>query len=611
LWLLLPANADWRWQREREDSPWYPTARLYRQRQPGDWGEPMRRIVGDLRASLMALRAPSWQGWLDQALAHHRQGQLGAAERVYRQVVAAQPEHFDAWHLLGVVAAQQGRHAEAVAHFDHALTLRPDATAYINRASLYERIGRLEDALSDYEMAQALIPAEASLPFRRGNVLLALGRDIDAVSAYDQSLELVADDAEVHFNRGYALRRLNRLDEALTAYGLALTYRPEHVSAYRNRANLLRHLGRREEALADYRHAIDLRPDYARTYAHIAQTLAELGRLEESMCSFDQALKRDPEHAETHLKRAFLRLQMGQFRTGWQEHEWRWRTAHGQAARRDFAQPIWLGDFSLAGRTILLHAEFGLGDTLQFCRYAKQVSALGATVILEAQAPLIGLLSTLDGVDRLVARGDPLPDFDCHCPLMSLPLAFQTDASSIPSATAYLRADPDHMARWTERLGTKRALRIGIVWSGNPKHGDDYKRSLHLADFVRGLPKGAECYGLQKDIRAQDRETLEIYPDIVFLGDQIADFADTAALCELMDVIVSVDTSVAHLAGALGRPLWLLLPFNPDWRWLLDRDDSPWYPSARLFRQPKLGDWPSLLANVREKLQRFANPPGD
>ena len=265
---------------------------------------------------------------------------------------------------------------------------------------------------------------------------------------------------------------------------------------------------------------------------------------------------------------------------------------------------MWLGDHAIAGKTVLLHAEQGFGDTVQFCRYAKLVAAQGATVLMEVQPPLKALLAKLEGVSQLLAYGEMLPAFDYHCPLLSLPLAFNTGIESIPAETPYLSPDPARIRQWEGKLGEKRLPRIGLVWSGRTDHKNDHNRSIPLADTAKLVSGHAELVSLQKEVRAADKLVLDIRQDIRHFGDELNDFADTAALVELMDVVITMDTAVAHVAGALGKPVWILLPFNPDWRWLLDRGDSPWYPTARLFRQPAIGDWDSVIQRVANELNK-------
>jgi hypothetical protein len=271
--------------------------------------------------------------------------------------------------------------------------------------------------------------------------------------------------------------------------------------------------------------------------------------------------------------------------------------------RRDFAQPLWLGEFDIAGKTVLLHAEQGLGDTIQFCRYAEKVAARGASVLMEVPPALLSLLAQVEGVRQLIGRGEPLPPFDCHCPLLSLPLAFDTRSDSIPAQVPYLRSEPERVGAWRRRLGDGKLPRVGLAWSGSATHLNDTNRSIPLEDFARVVCPEAQFVSLQKDVRAADERVLIGRRDVRHLGSELQDFADTAAVIELMDLIVTVDTAVAHLAGAMGKAVWILLPFNPDWRWLLDRDDSPWYPSARLFRQTAHGDWSEVVARLSVELR--------
>jgi hypothetical protein len=302
-------------------------------------------------------------------------------------------------------------------------------------------------------------------------------------------------------------------------------------------------------------------------------------------------------------------LLLGNFQDGWQGYEWRWKNGDLPFFnnKRDFPEPLWLGEQSLVGKTILLHAEQGLGDTLQFCRYAPLVSQLGAKVILEVQRPLFKLLQNLAGVNQIVAMGDPLPTFDYQCPLLSLPLAFKTELDSIPLAPQCITSDMGKAARWEAKLGKKAKLRVGLVWSGSTIHKNDRNRSLTLSQLLPYLPPQIDYVCLQKEMRDVDKVLLAQHPEIQYFGDALEDFTDTAALCELVDVVISVDTSVAHLAGMLGKPTWVLLSFSPDWRWLLDRDDSLWYPSVKLYRQTRINDWDGALKRTKADLEKLVS----
>jgi tetratricopeptide (TPR) repeat protein len=348
-----------------------------------------------------------------------------------------------------------------------------------------------------------------------------------------------------------------------------------------------------------------LRPDLAKALSNRGNTLHELKRFEEALASYDRALMLQPDYAEAHFNEAFCRLLIGDLDRGWKKHEWRWETAHQRNGKRNFAQPQWTGQQDIAGKTILLHAEQGFGDTIQFCRYVPHVVERAGRVILEVPKPLRELMSTLPGVAQIVSKGDPLPDFDIHCPLLSLPLAIGTRLETIPSATPYLRASKSAVMDWNARLGPRSRPRIGLAWSGHPMHKNDHNRSIGLSTLLPRLGLNATYVSLQKDVRVADTELLKERADILQFGDALGDFSDTAALISNLDLVISVDTSVAHLGGALAKPVWVLLPFVPDWRWLLDREDSPWYPTARLFRQDETRQWDNVIARVQAALHDF------
>jgi hypothetical protein len=332
--------------------------------------------------------------------------------------------------------------------------------------------------------------------------------------------------------------------------------------------------------------------------------LQQLRRDEEALACYHEAWKLDPDHGAARRSAAYCRLLMGDFAQGWMQHESRWEASDVVFRRRHADRPLWLGVEPVAGKTVLLHAEQGFGDTLQFCRYASLVAARGATVVLEVPAALKTVLASLHGVSRVVSESDTQLPFDFQCPLMSLPLAFGTDLNTVPAETPYLRADADRVQTWKARLdeaGGRGRLRIGLAWSGNPHHKNDENRSMSLATLAPLYGLDATFVSLQPDVRQDDAGVLAQSGILDFRG-ELRDFADTAALMQALDLVISVDTSVAHLAGALGRPLWILLPRVPDWRWLLDREDSPWYPGARLFRQDRPGDWPVVIEHVAQAL---------
>jgi hypothetical protein len=346
------------------------------------------------------------------------------------------------------------------------------------------------------------------------------------------------------------------------------------------------------------------RPDSFETFSHRGSALAELHRFGEALASYDQAVALSPEFADAHWNAALLRLLLGDFQAGWRGREWGRKCKGVGFVERSFTQPLWLGEAPLAGKTILLHSDEGLGDTIQFARYAPLLAARGARVILEVDATMHGLLSGMDGVALCVPRGgSEVYDFDLHCPLSSLPLACRTGLATIPAAR-YLPAPPRAVVEaWQARLGPRKGLRVGLVWSGNPAHGNDRNRSMSLRALAPLLDCKASFVSLQKEPRPADRAYLQERGGIVDLTAHLVSFVETAALISCLDLVITVDTSVAHLAGALSRPTWILLPYTPDYRWLLDRSDSPWYPTARLFRQGATRDYADVVESVRIELQ--------
>jgi hypothetical protein len=425
-----------------------------------------------------------------------------------------------------------------------------------------------------------------------------------AVRLFDQAIVLDLSHAEVHYKRGNALKDLGQLEAALASYNQAIERKADYAYAYCNRGVVQHGLGLHSAALASYDQAIALQPTDALTHSNRALVLQDLCRWKEALASYDRAVALNPGYADAQYNRALTQLLLGDFENGWRGYEWRCKHAHrlriGEA--RNFTQPLWLGERPLAGKRLLLHGEGGLGDTIQFCRYATLCARLGATVLLEAHRPLIELLASLEGVSELISAGSTLPPFDYHCPLMSLPLAFHTTVQTIPAPGRYLHADPAKVARWRSMLGEPRCARIGVVWSGNPNN-PNRARSIALADWVAHLSPQFQYFRLQTEVSEADEAALDSSESIFSFDDDLLDFANTAALCECLDLVISVDTSIAHLSGALGRPTWVLLPFSPDWRWMLGREDSPWYPTVKLYRQETSGSWSSVFERVAADLR--------
>jgi len=645
---------------------------------------------------------------IQKGLASHRQGRLIEAERIYKQALEIDPDHFDALQLLGVLYGQDKNFEQAIAFLDNAIQINPNhadsyanlgkafmatkqfhgavksyqyanaidthvAENYFNLGVAFQELGQLKDAVAAHTNAIELQSAYSQAYLNRGHALYGLGRKDDAIAdfecvirlrpdhaqayralahvledlerleqafaSYARAVELSPDCAEDHAHLGDMQQRLMRFEDALASYSRAMDIRPDYAHAYSSRGVALQELGRLEEALAShsraierspqyaqahcnmgnalvglqridealesYARAIEINPDYAQAHCNCGNALRELNRLDEAIVEFDRAVEINPSIAEPYLGKAFATLLRGDYQQGWLLYEWRWERETTRKKKKMFPQSLWLGIENIQGKTILLHAEQGLGDSIQFCRYAKLVKALGARVLLEIPKPLIVLLSGLEYVDVLIEKGDLLPAFDYHCPLLSLPLAFKTELQSIPNASPYLFSTAARRQVWSERLGLKTKFRVGMAWSGSIINKNGNHRSLALRQLMAYLPANIEYVSLQPQVRESDQDVLEV-SEIRHFGQQISDFADTAALCELVDIVLSIDTSVAHLAGAMGKPTWVLLPHAPDWRWLLERTDSPWYPSLKLFRQNAQRQWEPLLEYVADDLQALA-----
>jgi tetratricopeptide (TPR) repeat protein len=498
------------------------------------------------------------------------------------------------------------RHDEAIASCDKAIALNPRlAEAYSNRGIALDGLRRHDEALRDHDTAIALKPDLAAAYSNRGIALNGLKRHDEAIASCDKAIALNPDFAEAYSNRGIALNGLRQYEKAITSCDKAIALSPGLAEAYSNRGAALSGLKRHDEAIASCDKAIALKPDFANAYNNRAFALQALKRYDEAIASFDKAIVLEPEYVDAHWNGGLLKILLGKYEEGWKLYEWRWKREDVKQFGRKFKQPLWLGDENLAGKTILLHAEQGLGDAILSSRYVSIVEAMGARVIVEVPSPLAGLISTLGNSIRVVHRGSSLPDFDFHCPLMSLPLAFKTTVGTIPARIPYLAVDPIRKQHWQERLGPKVKPRIGLVWSGSGKYAgrEDFRRDISFSEFKSITRFDCEYFCLQKEIRSADRELLDEHHPVGIYENELSDFADTAALASEMDLVISVDTAAAHVAGALGKPVWILLPDPPDFLSMTEREDSPWYPTARLFRQPQMGDWASVIARVAAELK--------
>ncbi|WP_144158965.1 tetratricopeptide repeat protein [Paraburkholderia sp. BCC1885] len=558
-----------------------------------------------------------------EAVALQQNGAYAEAEDVYREILKLRPKHFDAIQLLGALALQSGRLEEGIELLKKAVAINGmQAPVHSNLAFAYNALRRFKEGLASANRALALQAGFVDALNNRGNALAGLDAPADALASFEHALKLRPEFAQAWSNRACVLRDLGRAADALASCDQAIALQPTYAEAWSNRANALSDLNRPQEAQDSYQRALEFAPAFADAWNNLGLTLVDLNQHEQALQSYARALALSPASAEAHWNESLCLLQLGRLEEGWPKYEWRWKRDRIQAGQRVFEQPLWLGDFPIDGKTILLHAEQGLGDTLQFCRYAALVAGLGAKVILEVPSELVRLLGHLVGVTQLIEQGQPLPPFDCHCPLLSLPLAFGTELASIPAHTPYLFADTQTAQHWAERIAddaiedtASRDLKVGLVWAGgNRPHvaelrKNDARRSITL-DALRPILDTPQVrfYSLQKGPAAQQlAQRPELAQRLVDYTEELADFADTAALVANLDLVITVDTAVAHLAGALGKPVWILNRFDTCWRWMLEREDSPWYPSARLFRQPSLGDWDSAIESARAALAARAD----
>jgi tetratricopeptide (TPR) repeat protein len=567
-----------------------------------------------------------------------------------RQALALEPENADTAHLMAIVHLEAKQPDHAIVWTSRAIA-KGTTPAYLTTLGLAQSaLGRHNDALGTFERALQLVPNDAQLWWHKGMVLIAMDALFEALPCFEQASKLDPrhadaackcgfilhgqkrfDEALIHLDRSLALqprdaftlqmramvlKELGRLDEALSDNQLAAELETANADIHGNLVVVLQRLGRTGEALSCYERALQLCPDVARNITNKASALSELGRLDEAMAAYRHALALDPQYAEAAWNLSLLQLLLGDFEAGWKGREVRWRFPELSQGYPKLSGRQWLGEPAIAGKRMVVCSDEGLGDTIQFVRYVPMLAARGAQVILVVDPPLVPLLSGIKGISQCLPKreGTALPAFDFHCPITSLPLAFGTKLDNIPADPGYLPPPAaDRVQAFERRLGAHEKPRVGLAWSGNPGHWNDRNRSMPLAALSRLFDIDASFISLQKDPRPDDAEVLRANPGIVDLTAELADFAQTAALVSCLDLLVTVDTSVAHLAAALGKPTWLMLPHVPDFRWLLNRDDSPWYPTLRLFRQDGTRDYASVLSRVHDRLSAltatFAREP--
>lgn len=571
--------------------------------------------------------------YLEQAKKMQMTGNLSAALELSDMAISARQALADAHFTKGNILQMLKRYGEALACFDRTIEIDPHfAEAHNTRAEALEALGNFAEALTAYDRAITLHPGYAAAHNNRGIVLQQLGRHDEALEAFNQAVSSRSDFAEAYANSGLILMQLGKTNEALLAYEQALKIRPDFAAAHANLGMLLDKLGKPEEALVcfdeaialnryfaeahhnkgiifmklkRYSEALDafaktvaLQPNFTDAYYNRGFILHTLTRYDEALACYNRAIAINPRHILSHWNKSLLLLLQGNYAQGWPLYEWRWRLESYQPFIRRLSQPSWSGQENIRGKTILIYREQGFGDTIQMLRYAPLLVQRGAKVIVSANAALLPLISMMEGTLCLVDKQESLPEFDLQCPMMSLPLAFQTTLQTIPNTVPYLKAPENKIIQWRLRLGEKTMPRIGLAWSGVSAYKQDRERSVALSTLLPLLERKAEFHSLQIEYRTEDKEIMGKDGRIHDHAGEIRDFGDTAALIGEMDLVISVDTAVAHLAGALGKPVWILLPYAPDFRWLLNREDSPWYPTARLFRQPVLHSWDRVVERL-------------
>ena len=589
---------------------------------------------------------------LEDAYTLHLKGEYEKAKILYENLLSTGLISFELLYLLGSLYLQMKYVNNAIDLLSRAVQINPKhIESLTNLGSAFRENNNFPSAQNCYEQAIAIDPTHVDAYFNYGNLLLDMKEPERALQYFDKALRYRPQYPEAYLNKANAWRIVGNTSSEKECLTQAISLNPQYSEAWHKLGLLYKNIGQFQEALRcyqqailidkskpdfyislgvvyqelgdiqraiiSYRQAIELQPDFYSAHHNIGVVLQQFRQFDQALNHYQIALNSFPNSYESTFNMAVCLLTIGNYALGWQEYEVRSKITNiSKNFLRSFEAPLWLGDANLAGKTILLHAEQGLGDTLQFCRYAKLVAGLGARVLLEVQPALISVLKDIEGVDAMFSIGDPLPPIDYHCPLMSLPLAFKTTLETIPNQIPYIRAAAHKVAYWSNRLGPRRRLRIGLVWSGGfrPDQPEVWatnaRRNISLDQIAKLKMEEVDFYSLQKGDPAEQElrnRQSEVWPENNFYNyaNELIDFSDTAGLIENLDLVISVDTSTAHLAGALGKPVWILNRFDSCWRWLLDRDDSPWYPTARLYRQANMGDWDSVLEAVKADLGKM------
>jgi tetratricopeptide (TPR) repeat protein len=571
----------------------------------------------------------------------HQAGRIDEAQHVYNTVLMQNPNHFDSLHLSGVIDYQNGNLDQAFEKISKALLIKPEnALALSNLGSVLNAMAEFESALVQYDKSLNINPRGYEVWSYKGNVLQTLGRIDEAKVCHKNALSIepnyavgllnigaaylaskeyeyalnyfyqaLARDDRLHqawVNIGFALNELKRFSEAKDVLENAIAINRNVAEAYLNRGIANHGLGCYVEAINDFTKAINLRNSYPEAWYSIGVALRMLEQFDDADKAFDVAIQLNNQYGEAYLNKSHLALLRGKLSLGFELFEWRWKAKSFDTPSKQWNKPLWLGRESLEGKTILIHAEQGLGDTIQFCRYITILKEKAGRVLFAVPKPLLRLMKLNEVAHDMILEDEEGPAFDYQAPLLSLPHAFRTEMESIPTSKSYLNASDVDVRYWQSFLKQKKALRIGLVWSSVSSFSGDSTRSMMLEEFVSCLDGvNAEFHCLQKHVKSNDVEFFNKFDRIIYHGDDLNDLADTAALIKNMDLVISTCTSIPHLSAALGVPTWVIIQRLPDWRWLLDRNDSPWYPSVRLYRQSENGSWQGVLTRIREDLQKL------
>jgi len=553
---------------------------------------------------------PNLDETLRKGLALHQQGLLNEAQAIYAQILKKQPKHFDALQLSGAIAIQTKDYKKCLNLLSTAIQIKTNyAPTFYNLGIALHELKKFDEAILNFGHAIKLDPNYVNAYNGLACSLKELKHFEDAIACFDQAIKLNPSYAEAYNNIGLVQYELREYGAAIHNYEKAIIIKPDYFEAYYNKGIAQIGLKQFDASIHNFNQALNIKSDFAKAYNGLGHANQELKKMATAMINYEKAIQLDPDYADACWNKSLLKILLGEYQEGWTLYEKRWRGSKFNKESRSFKQPLWLGKHAIQNKTIFIYAEQGLGDSIQFCRYISMIEALGPKeVILEAPKALISLLSSLNSNFKLLEKGQPIPKFDLHCPMMSLPHAFNTILETIPARIPYLYADKNKTIYWNKKLGLKKIPRIGLVWSGSVSHKNDHNRSLSLKQLANILKLPYQFHSLQKEIRTIDKVTLRSFKQIQQHHDDLIDFSDTAALIENLDLIITVDTSVAHLAGAMGKKVFILLPFVPDYRWMLDRIDSPWYPTATLFRQPKLDDWENVIDQINTTLQNYPLP---